>query len=159
MDVLSIAMGFMLRLLAGVYVLGDLPTSWVLLCTFFLTLFLGIAKRRAELTTLTGQGNQQRVVLDNYSMPFLDILLGATSVMTMVCYALFTAMGGKSLTQVLTLPLVFYAIFHYLQMVLAHNYGEDPSDILFKDPKLIVIILVWLSLYLAIEQWHPVLLR
>lgn len=159
LDVLSISLGFILRLLAGVYLLGDLPTSWILLCTFFLTLFLGIVKRRAELITMSGQCNQQRLVLNNYSMTFLDILLGATSVMTMVCYALFTAMGGKSPTQLLTLPLVFYAIFHYLQVVLMHNCGEDPADMLFNDPKLLVIIMVWLALYLAIEQWHPVLLR
>ncbi|MEO5371337.1 MAG: UbiA prenyltransferase family protein [Magnetococcus sp. DMHC-1] len=159
LDVLSIAMGFMLRMLAGVYILGDLPTSWILLCTFFLTLFLGIAKRRAELSSLAGVVSQQRVVLKKYSMPFLDILLGATGVMTMVCYALFTAMGGKSPTQILTLPLVFYAVFHYLRLVLVHNYGEEPADVLFKDPRLIVIILAWIALYLAIEQWQPVLFR
>ncbi|MBF0425946.1 MAG: UbiA prenyltransferase family protein [Magnetococcales bacterium] len=159
LDVLSIAMGFMLRMLAGVYILGELPTSWILLCTFFLTLFLGIAKRRAEMATLSGQVSRQRLVLGKYSLPFLDILLGATGVMTMVCYALFTALGGKSPAQILTLPLVFYAIFHYLRLVLVHNYGEDPTDVLFKDPRLALIIAAWLTLYLAIEQGHPVLFR
>ena len=72
--------------------------------------------------------------------------------MTMVCYALFTVLGGKNLSQVLTLPLVFYAIFHYLQMVMSSNVGEYSADILFDVPKLIVFIIVWLILYLAIEQ-------
>ncbi|MBF0178383.1 MAG: UbiA prenyltransferase family protein [Magnetococcales bacterium] len=159
LDVLSIASGFILRMLAGVYILGDLPTSWILLCTFFLTLFLGIAKRRAELATVSIQGHRQRAVLGKYSMPFLDILLGATGVMTMVSYALFTALGGKSHAQILTLPFVFYAVFHYLRLVLVHNYGEDPAEVLLKDPRLIVIIMIWLAFYLAIEQWNPVLFR
>ena len=51
-DVLSIALGFVLRLLAGVYVVGELPTTWITLCAFFLALFLGFGKRRAEIRTL-----------------------------------------------------------------------------------------------------------
>jgi len=95
-DVLSIAMGFVLRLLAGVYVVGELPTTWITLCAFFLALFLGFGKRRAELGALGEQTNDQRPVLAQYTLSYLDYLLNSSAVMAVICYALFTTSPEKN---------------------------------------------------------------
>ena len=66
LDVTCIAMGYVLRVLAGIYVLGDMPTAWITLCTFFLALFLGFSKRRAELVTSDSPVGDTRPVLRGY---------------------------------------------------------------------------------------------
>ncbi len=132
LDVLSIAVGFCLRMCSGVYALGDLPTTWILLCTFFLAVFLGFAKRRVELAgmqtiDLAGEEdrpNQQRPVLAQYSVQFLDSLLSSAAVMAVLCYALFTT-SGKAPSLTVTVPFVFYAVMHYKRMVMVLNSGRS----------------------------------
>ena len=87
-DAISIATGFVLRLLAGVYAVEDLPTSWITLCTFFLTVFIAFCKRRAELGGIVPEEeNEQRPVLSKYTLQFLDYLVNSSAVMTVMCYA------------------------------------------------------------------------
>lgn len=164
-DVISIAFGFILRLLAGIYVLGDLPTSWIVLCTFFMALFLGFAKRRAELASLGEESSTadpkdyQRPVLAKYNVPYLDQLLNSAATMTVICYALFTVASTKSRSLILTLPIVYYGIMHYKRRTLVHSQGEEPDRMLFKDWRFPVCILLWLGTYLLIERWDLRLFR
>ncbi len=174
-DVSCVALGFVLRLLAGIYTLGDMPTAWITLCTFFLTLFLGFAKRRAELLTLLAQQNSseyslekdtetsylklfyqrgkvnlQRPVLSHYTLPFLDSLLNNTATMTIMCYSLFTITSDKNPSLVITVPLVYYAVMHYKRIVTVLETGEEPTQILLRDNTIQVSLIIWLILYLAI---------
>jgi 4-hydroxybenzoate polyprenyltransferase len=174
-DVTCIALGFVLRLLAGIYALGDMPTAWITLCTFFLTLFLGFAKRRAELLTLLAQKssshsalesdsepsylklfyrrghvNLQRPVLSHYTLPFLDSSLNNTATMTIMCYSLFTITSGKNPSLVITVPLVYYAVMHYKRIVTVLEIGEEPTQILLRDRMIQASLILWLILYLAI---------
>lgn len=179
-DVNCIALGFVLRLLAGIYALGDMPTAWIVLCTFFLTLFLGFAKRRSELLSLLnrqinqdlsletyseesslnqsylqlfyqrGKTNQQRPVLSQYTLPYLDSLLNSTATMTIMCYALFTITSGKNPSLVVTVPIVYYGVMHYKWLVTVLADGEEPSRILLQDHSLKLSLLMWLISYLLI---------
>jgi 4-hydroxybenzoate polyprenyltransferase len=165
-DVLSIALGFVLRLLAGVWVLDDVPTTWIVLCTFFLALFLGFAKRRAELDRLVeGAGPiprsgpasaddapfaAQRPVLADYTVQFLDYLVNSAAMMTVMCYALFTTTSGKSPTLVVTVPIVFYAVMHYKRLVMIDGLGEEPERLLLTDLPLQLSLLLWLVVYFAV---------
>lgn len=179
-DVNCIAFGFVLRLLAGIYALGDIPTAWIVLCTFFLTLFLGFAKRRSELLSLLnrqidqelsletyseesslnqsylqlfyqrGKTNQQRPVLSQYTLPYLDSLLNSTATMTIMCYALFTITSGKNPSLVVTVPIVYYGVMHYKWLVTVLADGEEPSRILLQDHSLKLSLLIWLISYLLI---------
>jgi 4-hydroxybenzoate polyprenyltransferase len=173
-DVICVAFGFVLRLLAGIYALEDMPTAWIILCTFFLTLFLGFAKRRAELLTLLAQNNSsihetedaelsylklfyqrgkinlQRPVLSHYTLPFLDSLLNNTATMTIMCYSLFTITSGKNPSLVITVPLVYYAVMHYQRIVTVLETGEEPTQILLRDPIIQISLITWFILYLAI---------
>jgi 4-hydroxybenzoate polyprenyltransferase len=150
-DVLSIAIGFCLRLLAGVYVVGVLPTTWIFLCTFFLTVFLGFAKRRAELAGLDdGADTERRPVLSKYSVQLLDYMLNNAAVMAVMCYALFTSTSGKNPTLVVTVPIVFFAVMHYKRLVVLWNFGEEPDWILLKDVRIQLSIVLWILCYVVI---------
>jgi len=152
-DVVSIAAGFVLRLLAGIYVLGDLPTAWIVLCTFSLAVFLGYAKRRAELGSLAGEEPAQRRVLAHYSLSYLDGMLLVAMTMTLVSYAMFTVLSeDKSPTMILTLPIVFYAVMHYTRVVTVGSHGEEPERVLLKDRRILVSVVLWLILYVLIDH-------
>ena len=151
LDVISIATGFVLRLLAGVYAIDDLPTSWITLCTFFLTVFIGFCKRRAELGGIVPeQENEQRPVLSQYTLQFLDYLVNSSAVMTVMCYALFTTTAHKNPSLVVTVPIVFFAVMHYKRIVLLLHDGEEPERVVMRDVRLQLSIVIWFVLYLAI---------
>jgi 4-hydroxybenzoate polyprenyltransferase len=150
LDVLSIAAGFVLRLVAGVYVLGDVPTTWITLCTFFLAVFLGLGKRRAELAGLpAGAERLRRAALGEYTIAFLDLLLASSSVMAVMCYALFTVVG-KNPSLVVTLPFVFFGILHYQRLILVLRAGEEPDRILLHDRAIQASIVLWLTSYFTV---------
>ena len=155
-DVLCIQIGFVLRLLAGIYVLGDLPTTWIILCTFFLAGFLGFSKRRAELNSLGVEAEKepaelhQRPVLRKYTVEFLDFLVSGSAIMTVISYALFTTSSGKNPTLIFTLPIVYYAIMHYQRLVMISEIGQEPDQILLRDGRLIFCIVAWLILFMGI---------
>jgi hypothetical protein len=140
-----------LRLLAGVYAVGVLPTSWITLCTFFLTVFLGFAKRRSELgNLLEDEGTKRRPVLSKYTISLLDYMLNNAAVMTVVCYALFTSTSGKNPTLVVTVPIVFFAVMHYKRLVVLWNIGEEPDWLVLKDLRIQLSVILWLACYVAI---------
>jgi 4-hydroxybenzoate polyprenyltransferase len=149
-DVGCIASGFVLRLLSGIYAVGDIPTAWITLCTFFLALFLGFAKRRTELYELQGRENLQRPVLAQYTIPFLDSLLNNAAVMAVISYALFATTSNKNPTLVITVPIVLYAVMHYKYLIMVREGTEEPDRILLKDKRIIFSILLWLGSYIAI---------
>jgi 4-hydroxybenzoate polyprenyltransferase len=158
-DVVSIAMGFVLRLLAGVYVVGEIPTTWIALCTFFLALFLGFSKRRSELAaSRQGTADRQRPVLGEYTVGYLDNLLNSTSVMALTCYALSTT-TGENPTLVFTVPIVFFAVMHYKRLVLLHGSGEEPEELILRDLPLQLAAGAWLVSYLFIMHADLQLVR
>ena len=97
----------MLRVLAGIYVLGDMPTAWITLCTFFLALFLGFSKRRSEFVASLTPSDDTRPVLHGYGRDILDSLLNSSAIMAVMSYAMFTATSGKNPTLIITVPIVY----------------------------------------------------
>lgn len=159
LDVCCIAMGYVLRVLAGIYVLGDMPTAWITLCTFFLALFLGFSKRRSELVTATVPHEDSRPVLRGYQRDMLDTLLNGSAIMAVMSYAMFTATSGKSPTLIVTVPIVYYAIMHYTRLVLQEDRGEEPDQILLRDRTIQVSIVLWLVCFVVIFYGHLTLFR
>jgi 4-hydroxybenzoate polyprenyltransferase len=149
-DVMVIALGFVLRVLAGVYAVGVGPTAWVVLCVFFLALLLGLAKRRAELAALKERAAYHRPVLAQYSLPYLDALLAMMAAMTVVCYAIYTVESPhRNITLIVTIPPVVYGIARYLLLVMVRG-GEAPEELLTRDKGLIAAVLVWVALCVVI---------
>jgi 4-hydroxybenzoate polyprenyltransferase len=146
LDVLSVAIGFVLRLLAGCWAVHVVPTSWITLCTFFLAMLLGAAKRRAELAAgENGTERERRPVLAEYSVQFLDSLVNNSAAMAVMSYALFTIY--KNPTLVVTVPIVFYGIMHYKRLVMVQSGGEEPDRVILRDVRIQLAILLWLATF------------
>jgi 4-hydroxybenzoate polyprenyltransferase len=149
-DVMCIAIGFVLRVLYGVYAVGVLPTPWIALCMFFLALFLGFAKRKAELVGMGKNPSHARPVLAQYDVNYLNMLLAMSATMAILCYALFTVASHKNPTLVVTIVPVVYCVNRYILQVMLNGRGESPDKILLSDKRLWVGIIGWLVAYIAI---------
>jgi 4-hydroxybenzoate polyprenyltransferase len=150
LDVVVIAAGFMLRLLAGTLGIGIEPSRWLLACGFLLTLFLGFAKRRAELARLAGDAGQHRAVLENYSSGFLDKAIALCAAGMVVAYASYTLAAETALLHgtsslALTLPWVLLGTLRYLYRLRFRGGGGDPAEELLRDPLLGAAVLGWIA--------------
>lgn len=144
-DVLIIALGFLLRALAGVVASGVTVTSWFLLCIFLLALFLALGKRYGELKEL-GSGNTSRRVLKQYSLELLKILSAMVCTMLITSYALFaqgTEPGVPLPCMMLTLPIVIYGVFRYWYLLLVRGEGERPEELLLHDKGIAVCVTIY----------------
>jgi len=155
MDVFAIAFGFLIRAMAGAIAIGVSISSWFLICTLLLSLFLALTKRRQESINLVGNGINHRRVLEHYPLPFLDQLISIVTASTIMGYSLYTFTASKSDLFMITIPFVVYGIFRYLYLVYKQDLGESPEEILLKDKPLIINIFLWViisALILAFEQ-------
>ncbi len=154
-DVMTIAAGFVLRALAGAVAIDVEFSSWLLITTFLLALFLGFGKRRHELTFLQGEATGHRRILERYSPYLLDQLIGvvtASTVITYIFYAVSPEVGVRLHTKYLflTIPFVIYGIFRYLYLVHKEEQGGSPTSLLLSDRPLLVDVLLWLATVLII---------
>jgi 4-hydroxybenzoate polyprenyltransferase len=150
LDVFIIAAGFMLRLLAGTWGIGIEPSRWLLACGFLLTLFLGFAKRRAELDRLAHDAALHRAVLESYTLAFLDRAVFASVLGMVITYALYTVsdatMALHGTRQLIwTLPWVLLGTSRYLFRLHYRGGGGDPAQELLRDPLLAVAALGWVG--------------
>lgn len=150
LDVFIIAAGFMLRILAGTLGIGITPSHWLLLCGLLLTLFLGFAKRRAELNLLAEDSSGHRQVLEHYSAELLDQMITVAAAGTLVAYSLYTVSPETVVLHgtahlIYTVPFVLYGMFRYLFLLHKRGGGGDPASELVRDPHLIAALLGWLG--------------
>ncbi len=149
LDVFIISAGFMLRILAGTLGVGIAPSHWLLLCGLMLTLFLGFAKRRAELNVMDDRAGSHRQVLDDYDPVLLDQLIGICAAGTIVSYSLYTVsaetvvMHGTA-NLIYTVPFVIYGVFRYLFLLHRRGGGGDPAAVLLRDAHLLGAFGGWL---------------
>lgn len=159
LDVFIIATGFMLRILAGTVGIGIAPSHWLLLCGLMLTLFLGFAKRRAELNALMQESAGHRRVLEHYTPAMLDQFITIAAGATIIAYSLYTvsaetvAMHGTPWL-IASVPFVVYGLLRYLFLLHRRGGGGDPARELLTDPHLIAAFLGWLVLVVALlARW------
>ncbi|MBI3961539.1 MAG: decaprenyl-phosphate phosphoribosyltransferase [Deinococcus sp.] len=148
LDVLSVALGFVLRAAAGAAVLAVELSPWLLACTILLALFLALSKRRHELTLLESGAGSHRPILEEYSVALLDQMISVVTSSTVVAYALYTLsprtveeFGSNKL--VYTVPFVLYGIFRYLYLIHQRDGGGNPEQLLLSDRPLLVSVLLW----------------
>jgi 4-hydroxybenzoate polyprenyltransferase len=147
-DVLTIAIGFVLRAAGGAIAI-DVPIShWLLILILLLALFLALSKRRHELVLLADGATGHRPILQEYSPYLLDQMIGVVTASTLVCYVIYTISAEtvqKFHTDYLGLTLVFplYGIFRYLYLVHQKEGGGSPSDMLQNDRPLLACVALW----------------
>ena len=159
-DVFVIALGFVLRAIAGVELLRPVSpettlSPWLLVCTFFGALFLALAKRRREIANAGEVAVAQRKVLERYTPELLDGLLlvsAAASVMGYALYTIWPTTVAKFGTDALmyTIPFVAYGVFRYLYVLRVSETAEDPSLVLLTDRPMAGCVLCYLVTVVAI---------
>jgi 4-hydroxybenzoate polyprenyltransferase len=147
LDVILLAGFYVIRVGAGVSLVDVQRFSpWLYVFTTFLALFLGIGKRRAELTLMEREAGNTRKVLEGYTVAFLDRLTIIVSAMAIMTYSLYTFSAPnlpQNHTMMLTIPFVIYGIFRYLYLVQVENTGEAPTEVLYLDRPLQLCIGMW----------------
>jgi len=147
-DVLTIAIGFVLRAAGGAVAI-DVPIShWLLILTILLALFLALAKRRHELVLLADGATSHRPILEEYSPYLLDQMIAVVTASTVISYVMYTVSPEtvqKFHTDYLglTLPFPLYGIFRYLYLVHQKEGGGSPSDMLLNDRPLLLCVALW----------------
>lgn len=147
LDVMVIALGFVLRVAAGASLISVKRFSpWLYVVTTLLALYLGFGKRRAEIVLFSDNTKLGRSVLDGYTLPFLDQLITIVSSATIVAYSLYTfSTPGlpESYSMMLTIPFVMYGIFRYLYLIQVKQAGGAPEEILFRDIPLQITVFLY----------------
>lgn len=138
LDILLVASGFVIRALGGAVAIEVPASSWFVACTLFLSVFLALCKRKAELTSLGEGAGGHRPVLDHYTDPTLRVLVGASMACVLMSYALYVldvgARAGAAFHPFeLTLPFVLYGVFRYYLLVETRGLGGAPEEILLRD--------------------------
>jgi 4-hydroxybenzoate polyprenyltransferase len=163
-DVMVIASGFVLRAIGGAVVINVEISTWLIMCTILLSLFLAFCKRRQEIATLEN-AHQHRTILKEYSIGFLDQMIGVVTASTVVAYMFYTVspeverkLGTHHLY--LTVPFVLYGIFRYLYLVHQRGEGSNPTQALLTDRPLLLNVALWgitvvLLLYVASPAVSP----
>ena len=159
-DALTLAIGFLLRAVAGAVVIDVEISHWLLVCTILLALFIALAKRRHELVLLADGASSHRPILGEYSAYLLDQMIGVVTASTLIAYIFYTISPeteqkfGTSWLG-LTIPFPLYGIFRYLYLVHRREGGGSPSDMLLNDRPLLACVTLWVIAVVLIV-YHPV---
>lgn len=163
LDVLVIAAGFILRVIAGAFVINVHLSGWFYLCVISLALFLAVGKRRSELAILAEQAARHRKTLSLYSAPLLDNYLSMFGASAFLAWSLFTffappppvgqafpflanlplALAGINKWLMATIPVVIYAVMRYLKIIYEGERAESPEKVLLSDKPLLFSVVLW----------------
>jgi 4-hydroxybenzoate polyprenyltransferase len=149
-DVMLVALGFVLRVYAGGALIGVEPSVWIISCTMLLALFIALAKRRDDL--VKGLGNEHRQSLKGYSKQFLDTSLAVVLAALLVSYLLYTTepenrahFGTDHLY--LTAPFVIAGVLRFLQITLVEERSGAPTRVVLTDSFLRCVVLGWVATF------------
>jgi 4-hydroxybenzoate polyprenyltransferase len=155
-DVFIIAAGFVLRALAGAFVIPVPISTWFYVCMTFLALFLALGKRRSELIRLTDQAAIHRQNLRQYSLGLLDQLIGIVVTAMLLTYCLYTFQGENSNHDLmLTIPVVLFGTFRYLYLMYARSEGDQPDEVLWRDRQILGTVIVYAVLVITLLYAIP----
>ncbi|MBI1298921.1 decaprenyl-phosphate phosphoribosyltransferase [bacterium] len=147
-DVMTIAAGFVLRVVAGVLVVDVQNFSpWLYVCVTLVALFMGFGKRRHEIALLEADAGTHRASLEHYNLPFLDQIIGLVTTSALVSYTLYSFEAETSLARdgkmLFTVPFVFYGILRYLYLIHVRKLGGAPEDLILQDKPFLIAIILW----------------
>jgi len=150
LDVFSIAAGFTLRVLGGAFVIGVPLSSWLILTTMFISLFLGVMKRHSELTlSPVDENSSSRKVLAEYSLDFADQMATVAAAGVIICYALYTVAARtvsifSTENLIYTTPFVVFGIFRFMYLEYMSSKGENTTKIIATDFPMIITLILYI---------------
>jgi 4-hydroxybenzoate polyprenyltransferase len=150
LDIFVIAAGFLIRVVAGGLAIRVEISSWLLICTILLALFLAMGKRRYELVLLDKDAASHRPILREYNTYLLDQMISVVTASTLLAYCLYTIsaetvakFGTRNL--IFTVPFVLYGIFRYLYLIHQKAGGGSPESLIIRDRPLLIDIFLWIA--------------
>lgn len=143
LDVMAIGGLFVIRAAAGATAVDVRISPWLLLCTALLALFLALAKRRGELVLVGAEATPGRPVLEGYSLALVDQLVTIVAASTVISYCLYTFTARDSKAMMVTIPFVVFGVFRYLLLMHRRDLGEEPEEVLLRDPPILLCIAGW----------------
>jgi 4-hydroxybenzoate polyprenyltransferase len=156
-DIFIIAAGFVLRALAGAFVIAVPISAWFYVCATFLALFLALGKRRSELIRLNEQAGAYRQNLRQYTLALLDQLIAIVVTSMLLTYSLYTFQGeNSSHALMLTIPVVLFGTFRYLYLMYLRAEGDRPDELLWRDPQILGTVVIYALLALFLLYVLPV---
>ncbi len=156
LDIFSIAAGFLIRVMAGAVIIHVAVSSWLVLTTMFISLFLAVMKRHSELEILPESTTAEtRKVLAFYSLNFADQLATIAAAGVIICYALYTVADRtitvfKTENLIYTTPFVVFGIFRYMFLVYMNKQGENTTRMLVSDLQMIATVILYAAVTLLI---------
>ncbi len=156
LDVAIIALGFLLRAVSGAVLISAVISPWLVICTFFLALFLGFAKRRHELVALGDSAVQHRGTLSDYSTNLLEHLLTICLVLALQSYAIYVILSETAKAHPglwYTLPVVTYGLLRYFYVVHRYDAGGSPEKLLISDRHILASVLIW-GVIVVLVMWR-----
>lgn len=154
-DMMVVALGFVLRLLAGSFASGVMLSHWIVMMTYLLALFLAVAKRRDDVAIYESTGKSMRRNIARYNLQFMNITAGMLAGMTLVCYIMYTidpevvARIGSSYLY-LTSLWVLGGIMRYLQITLVDQRSGSPTKVMVTDGFIQACIIGWVATFAAL---------
>ncbi|MDD8016542.1 MAG: decaprenyl-phosphate phosphoribosyltransferase [Acidobacteriota bacterium] len=149
LDIFVVAAGFLIRVVAGGFAIRVSISSWLLICTILLALFLAMGKRRHELVILEKDAVNHRPILKEYNVYLLDQMISVVTASTLIAYCLYTIseetvrkFGTSEL--IYTVPFVLYGIFRYLYLIHQRIEGGTPEALIIRDRPLLLDIFLWI---------------
>ncbi len=156
-DVIVIALGFVLRAMAGAAAIDVLVSPWLVVCTFTLCLFIALTKRRSEISTLSDSASDSRRANAGYDMADLNVMIAVASAMAIITYALYclaprtTQQTVGSANMIWTIPLVVYGVFRFNRVTSVS--GRDPMFVLVRDRAMWAVLVLYAVMAWAIIQF------
>ncbi len=157
-DVACIATGFLIRIIAGAFAINVPITVWILICTFWLALFLALGKRKHEILQAGHKKSEQRRVLARYRLAHVRVTMLACAALTAVSYVSFTILGEetgfKPSQLVWTIPCVLFGLFRFHQLTERVGDGRSPTDLMLSDKPFIANLVLWSAIVVAVIYAH-----
>ncbi len=148
-DILTISTNFVIRAAAGAFAISVWVSPWLIVCVFFLALFLMLGKRKSELALLNEKAGFQRKTLNSYSPEVVSALSTIATTALVISYTLYVFFGEHNLLYI-NLPIALYAIFRYEAMISSANKISRQPEYVFTDAKMLAAMLLWAIITIAI---------
>lgn len=154
-DVMMISIGFLLRVIAGALVINVYISSWIIICTFFLSMLMALGKRRNEIICLKDGAAHHRTNLQIYSVQLIDYMLCICVACTIITYSLYTILEFDNKQFMVTIIFVFYGIFRYIFLLFTSDESKMPEEIIMADKPLIINVCLFAVTCILILLYIP----
>lgn len=153
-DVIAIAINFVVRAISGAFIINVNISPWLILCPFFLALFLAVGKRFADFKYMKENAHHHKVVLKYYTPEMTNALMIISTACLIVSYALYSL--SRNSLMLITLPFAIYAVFRYYHLITSGSKIARHPEMVYTDWRLLASIMLWVAILGAIFYFVPV---